>query len=113
MVAVNNDPRSLRARERGQLLDPVQNPTAAEQDMAHEDQVMPAVAGRRLETIGKIVERLSKEINAALADPRMKARLNSLGGTVLDVSPSEFGTLIADETQKWAKVVKFSGAKVG
>ena len=61
----------------------------------------------------EIVERLSKEINAALADPRMKARLNSLGGTVLDVSPSEFGTLIADETQKWAKVVKFSGAKVG
>jgi len=61
----------------------------------------------------EIVERLSKEINAALADPKMKARLNSLGGTVLDVSPSEFGTLIADETQKWAKVVKFSGAKVG
>ena len=61
----------------------------------------------------EIVERLSKEINAALADPRMKARLNSLGGTVLDVSPSEFGTLIADETQKRAKVVKFSGAKVG
>ena len=61
----------------------------------------------------EIVERLSKEINAALADPKMKARLNSLGGTVLDVSPSEFGTLIADETRKWAKVVKFSGAKVG
>ena len=60
----------------------------------------------------EIVERLSKEINAALADPKMKARLNSLGGTVLDVSPSEFGTLIAEETRKWAKVVKFSGAKV-
>jgi tripartite-type tricarboxylate transporter receptor subunit TctC len=60
----------------------------------------------------EIVEKLSKEIKAALADPNMKARLTSLGGTALDGSPSEFGTLIADETQKWAKVVKFSGAKV-
>ena len=60
----------------------------------------------------EIVERLSKEISAALADPKMKARLTSLGGTTLDGSPSRFGTLIADETQKWAKVVKFSGAKV-
>jgi hypothetical protein len=42
----------------------------------------------------------------------MRARLTALGGTVLDGSPAEFGTLIADETQKWAKVVKFSGAKV-
>jgi tripartite-type tricarboxylate transporter receptor subunit TctC len=60
----------------------------------------------------EIVEKLSKEINAALADPKMKTRLTSLGGTVLDGSPSEFGSLIADETRKWAKVVKFSGAKV-
>jgi len=59
-----------------------------------------------------IVEKLSKEINVALADPKMRARLTALGGTVLDGSPAEFGTLIADETQKWAKVVKFSGAKV-
>jgi tripartite-type tricarboxylate transporter receptor subunit TctC len=59
----------------------------------------------------EIVQKLSKEINAALADPKMKARLTSLGGIVLDGSPSEFGTLIADETEKWAHVVKFSGAK--
>jgi len=59
-----------------------------------------------------IVEKLSKEINVALADPKMRARLTALGGTVLDGSPAEFGTLISDETQKWAKVVKFSGAKV-
>jgi tripartite-type tricarboxylate transporter receptor subunit TctC len=63
-------------------------------------------------TPGEIVEKLSKEINAALADPKMKARLTSLGGTVLGGSPSWFGTFIGDETQKWAKVVKFSGAKV-
>jgi tripartite-type tricarboxylate transporter receptor subunit TctC len=60
----------------------------------------------------EIVQKLGKEINAAFADPKMKARLTSLGGTVLDGSPSEFGTLIADETKKWANVVKFSGAKV-
>jgi len=60
----------------------------------------------------EIVQKLSKEINAALADPKMKARLTSLGGTVLGGSPSEFGTLIADETRKWATVVKFSGSKV-
>jgi tripartite-type tricarboxylate transporter receptor subunit TctC len=47
----------------------------------------------------------------ALADPNMKARLADLGGTVLAGSPAEFGKLIAEETEKWGKVVKFSGAK--
>jgi tripartite-type tricarboxylate transporter receptor subunit TctC len=50
-------------------------------------------------------------INAALADPNMKARLADLGGTVLAGSPADFGKLIAEETEKWGKVVKFSGAK--
>ncbi len=59
----------------------------------------------------EIVERLNKEINAALADPKMKARLADPDGTVLPGSPADFGKLIADETEKWAKVVKFSGAK--
>ena len=59
----------------------------------------------------EIVEKLNKEINAALADPKMKARLADIGGTVLPGSPADFGKLIADETEKWAKVVKFSGAK--
>ena len=63
-------------------------------------------------TPAEIVEKLSKEIRSALVDPKMKARLTSLGGTALVGSPSEFGALIADETQKWAKVVKYSGAKV-
>jgi tripartite-type tricarboxylate transporter receptor subunit TctC len=50
-------------------------------------------------------------INAALADPNMKARLADLGGTVLAGSPADFGKLIVEETEKWGKVVKFSGAK--
>ena len=62
-------------------------------------------------TRAEIVERLNKEINAALADPKMKARLADPDGTVLPGSPADFGELIADETEKWAKVVKFSGAK--
>jgi len=47
----------------------------------------------------------------ALADPEMKARLADLGGTILPGSPADFGKLIAEETEKWGKVVKFSGAK--
>jgi tripartite-type tricarboxylate transporter receptor subunit TctC len=59
----------------------------------------------------EVVDKLNKEINAALADSKMSARLAELGGIVLPGSPAEFGKLIADETEKWAKVVKFSGAK--
>jgi tripartite-type tricarboxylate transporter receptor subunit TctC len=62
-------------------------------------------------TPAEIVDKLNKEINAGLADPRIKSRLADLGGTVLAGSPAEFGKLIVDETEKWAKVVKFSGAK--
>jgi len=59
----------------------------------------------------EIVEKLNKEINASLADPNMKTRLADLGGTVLAGSPAEFGKLIAEETEKWGKVVSFTGIK--
>jgi tripartite-type tricarboxylate transporter receptor subunit TctC len=59
----------------------------------------------------EIIDRLNKEINVALADPNMKTRLADLGGTVLAGSPAEFGKLIADETEKWAKVIKSTGIK--
>ena len=63
-------------------------------------------------TCVEIVERLDKKIVAGVADPEMKARLADLGGIPLPGTPSEFGKLIAGETEKWGKVVKFSGAKV-
>jgi tripartite-type tricarboxylate transporter receptor subunit TctC len=59
----------------------------------------------------EIIDRLNKEINAGLADPKIKARVADMGGTVLAGSPADFGKLIADETEKWGKVIKFSGAK--
>jgi tripartite-type tricarboxylate transporter receptor subunit TctC len=62
-------------------------------------------------TPAEIIDNLNKEINAGLADPKLKARLADLGGTVLAGSPTDFGKLIAEETEKWGKVVKFSGAK--
>ncbi len=62
-------------------------------------------------TPAEIVERLNKEINAALADPKMKARFADIGATVFASSPADFGRLVAEETEKWAKVVKFAGIK--
>jgi tripartite-type tricarboxylate transporter receptor subunit TctC len=59
----------------------------------------------------EIVDKLNAAINAGLADPEITARLGELGGVPLAGSPSDFSKLIADETRKWAKVVKFSGAK--
>jgi tripartite-type tricarboxylate transporter receptor subunit TctC len=60
----------------------------------------------------EIVDKLNSEINAGLADPKLSARLIDLGGVPLSVTPAEFGKFIADETEKWGKVVKFAGLKV-
>jgi tripartite-type tricarboxylate transporter receptor subunit TctC len=62
-------------------------------------------------TPAQIVERLNREINEALADPKVKSRLVDLGGTVLEGSATDFGKLIGEETEKWAKVIKFAGIK--
>jgi hypothetical protein len=59
----------------------------------------------------EIIDRLNEEINASLGDPKIKARLADLGGTALPGSPADFGKLIAEETEKWGKVVKFAGIK--
>jgi tripartite-type tricarboxylate transporter receptor subunit TctC len=57
----------------------------------------------------EIIEKLNKEINAALADPNIKARLADLGGMLIPGSPADFGKLVAAETEKWAKVIKDGG----
>jgi tripartite-type tricarboxylate transporter receptor subunit TctC len=62
-------------------------------------------------TQSQIVDKLNTEINAGLADPNMKVRLADLGGTVLAGSPSDFGSFVAAETEKWAKVVRSAGIK--
>jgi tripartite-type tricarboxylate transporter receptor subunit TctC len=57
-------------------------------------------------TSSEIVDKLNKEINAGLADPELKAQLTNLGGMILSGSPADFRTLIAEETEKWAKVIR-------
>ena len=63
-------------------------------------------------TPAEIIEKLNREVNAILAEPKTKARFLELGASMLPGSASDFGKLVADETEKWGKVVKFSGAKV-
>ena len=62
-------------------------------------------------TPAEIIDQLNRETNAALADPKLKARVADLGGMVFPLSPAEYEKRVAEETEKWGKVVKFSGAK--
>ena len=62
-------------------------------------------------TPAEIIDKLNKEINAGLADPKIKARLADLGGAPMPVTPAEFGKLIADETEKWGKVIRAANIK--
>ena len=62
-------------------------------------------------TARDVIDKLNREINTAFADPRIKARLFDLGGPPLAGSPAEFGKLIADETEKWAKVIRAANIK--
>ena len=70
-----------------------------------------AGVGAPKNTPAEIIDKLNREINAALADPKIKARLADLEAWCFALSPAEYGKLIADETEKWGKVVKFSGAR--
>jgi tripartite-type tricarboxylate transporter receptor subunit TctC len=85
-------------------------PTVAEFVPGYESSFWTGVGAPR-NTPADIVEKLNKEINVALADPKMRARLADLGGTPLPGSPAQFGKLIVDETEKWGKVIKFAGIK--
>jgi tripartite-type tricarboxylate transporter receptor subunit TctC len=62
-------------------------------------------------TPAEIVEKLNTEINACLTDPKMKARLADLGAEPMSMTPAEFAKFVVDETEKWARVVKFAGIK--
>jgi tripartite-type tricarboxylate transporter receptor subunit TctC len=85
-------------------------PTVAEFVPGYESSFWTGV-GAPKNTPAEIVDKLNKEINAALADSKINARLADLGSTPLAGSPADFGKFIADETEKWAKVVKFAGMK--
>jgi tripartite-type tricarboxylate transporter receptor subunit TctC len=58
-----------------------------------------------------VIGKLNKEINAGLADPALQARLVDLGGMIVPGSPADFGKLVSDETEKWARVIRFAGIK--
>jgi len=85
-------------------------PTVGDFVQGYEAIVVDGV-GAPKNTSPEIVHRLNREINAGLADPNLKARLADLGAVALTGSPAEFAKLIADETEKWGKVVKFAGIK--
>jgi tripartite-type tricarboxylate transporter receptor subunit TctC len=65
----------------------------------------------RMGTPAEVIDKINKEINAGLADPTMKARLADLGGVTIAGSPGDFGKLVADETEKWAKVIRAANIK--
>ena len=85
-------------------------PTVNDFVSGYEASAFVGIGGPR-NTPAEIIDILNKEINAALADHKIKARLADLGGVALPGSPAEFGKLIADETEKWAKVVRSAGIK--
>jgi tripartite-type tricarboxylate transporter receptor subunit TctC len=85
-------------------------PTVAEFVPGYEASVWFGIGAPRT-TPAEIVDKLNKEINAGLVDPKFNARLADLGGTVLAGSPADFGKLISDETEKWAKVIRAANIK--
>jgi tripartite-type tricarboxylate transporter receptor subunit TctC len=85
-------------------------PAIAEFVPGYESSALHGVGAPR-NTPPEIIERLNKEFNAALSEPAIRARLIDMGATLLGGTPAEFGKLVVDETEKWAKVVKFAGLK--
>jgi len=101
-------PLAVTSATRSELLPEV--PTVADFVPGYESSAWYGV-GAPKNTPVEIIDRLNKEINAVLADPRMKTRVADMGATLVAGSPAEFGKLVADETEKWGKVVKLSGAR--
>jgi tripartite-type tricarboxylate transporter receptor subunit TctC len=67
--------------------------------------------GAPRDTPAEIIDMLNKELNAGLADSKIKTRIVELGGTVLGGSPAEFGAILSEAIEKWARVIKFAGIK--
>jgi tripartite-type tricarboxylate transporter receptor subunit TctC len=101
-------PLAVTTRERSVALPDV--PTVADFVPGYETSAWFGI-GVPKGTPTEVIEKLNKVINEALVDPKMKAQLADLGGSALSGSPADFGKLIAGETEKWGKVVKFAGAK--
>jgi tripartite-type tricarboxylate transporter receptor subunit TctC len=85
-------------------------PTVAEFVSGFETSAWAGIGAPR-DTPVSIIDKLNREVNAILADPQIKKRIADLGGIVLSLSPAEYGKRLAEETERWGKVVKFSGAK--
>ena len=101
-------PLSITSKTRSELLPDI--PALAEFLPGYEASQWIGI-GAPKGTPAAVINKLNGEINAALADPALKAKVTALGGMVLPGSAGEFGKFVADETAKWAKVVKFSGAR--
>jgi tripartite-type tricarboxylate transporter receptor subunit TctC len=101
-------PLAITSATRSELLPDV--PTVGDFVPGYESSAWYGV-GAPKGTPAEIIDRLNKEINAILADPRAKTRIADMGATLIAGSPPDFGKLIAEETEKWGKVVRFSGAK--
>ena len=101
-------PLAVTSARRSELLPDI--PTVNDFVSGYEASAVQGLGAPR-NTAAEIIDILNKEINAALADPNMKTRIADFGGTALAGSPVDFGKLMAEETEKWGKVVKFAGAK--
>jgi tripartite-type tricarboxylate transporter receptor subunit TctC len=101
-------PLAVTTATRSQVLPDV--PALGEFVPGYEASALQGIGAPR-NTPAEIVDNLNMEINAGLVDPKLKARFADLGATVFPVSPAAFGRFMAEETQKWSKVIKFSGAR--
>ena len=101
-------PLAVTSARRSELLPDL--PTVGDFVPGYETSAWQGV-GAPKNTPAEIIDRLNKEINAGLADPKIKARVADMGGTVLAGSPADFGKLIADETEKWGKVIRAANIK--
>jgi tripartite-type tricarboxylate transporter receptor subunit TctC len=101
-------PLAVTTLERSPALPNV--PSVAEFVPGYESSIWTGISAPKRTPI-EIIDRLNKEINAALAEPNMKAHLTDLGDVPMPMSPTEFGTFIADETDRWAKVIRAANIK--